>query len=457
MLELRNDLVATVEQAPAVNCQLIVRSELLELPWLDLVARLREEADNNPALELEIAPPLEEIPTAVPAWAPPPEPSAGDDTAVPALDRVPADHTLRDELHRRVGWTTHGRQREIAAYLIENINERGYLETTILDAARELGVEAAEVQAALRAVQRVAPPGVGARDLRECLLLQLAAMDHPPTHARVVVEHCHEIKDSGDTSALVGWSGLTADQLDDALAAIRGRLTPFPGEQFRPPWHSLLPPTHSAPMPDVILRLDGDQIEVELVSSRALTVRVAEAYERLDRHLRATDRRAGDDATMRARAQARAARQLIWSLQQRELSLYRICRAIVRRQRDFILHGPLHHLPLTQARIAEITGLHESTVSRATAGKLIMLPEEAEAWRGRSVPFSVFFDDALPARTVLRSLVASEPPDAPLTDEQLVAIMRDEGFELARRTINKYRRALGIASSAARRRSCRGA
>ena len=99
-----------------------------------------------------------------------------------------------------------------------------------------------------------------------------------------------------------------------------------------------------------------------------------------------------------------------------------------------------------------MAGLHESTVSRATAGKLVMLPVEAEAWGGRSVPFSVFFDDALPARTVLHSLVAGEPPEAPLTDEQLQALMRDRGFELARRTINKYRRALNIPSSGERRR-----
>ncbi len=455
MLELRSDLVATVEQAPTVNCQLIVRSELLELPWLDLVARLREEADENPALELEIGPPAWEV-SSVATWDAEPGPSPSESAIERAVERAPADYDLRDELHQRAGWVMSGRQREIAAFLIENIDGRGYLATTILDAARELNTEPAEVEAALRALQRAAPPGVGARDLRECLLLQLAAMHDPPAHARALVERCHEIMEGG-VPALQGSLGLTREQLEEALAAIRGRLTPYPGEQFRPPWHELLPGGDAAATPDVILRLDGEQIEVELVSSRALHVRVAEAYDRLDRRMRTRDLRAGDDATARARAQARAARQLIWSLQQRERSLYRICRAIVRCQREFILHGPLDHQPLTQARIAEITGLHESTVSRATAGKLVMLPVEAEAWGGRSVPFSVFFDDALPARTVLRSLVAGEPREAPLTDEQLQAMMRDEGFELARRTINKYRRALSIPSSGERRRIYRAA
>jgi len=451
VLELRSDLVTTVEQAPAVNCQLIVRSELLELPWLDLLARLRDEADENPALEVEISPPAWEVPT-VAMWDPAPEPSAGERAAGRAVERAPADYDLRDELHRRAGWVMSGWQREIAAFLIESIDGRGYLATTILDAARELNAEPAEVEAALRALQRVAPPGVAARDLRECLLLQLAAMDDPPAHARALVERCHEIMEGGGMPALQGSLGLTPEQLEEALAAIRGRLTPYPGEQFRPPWHELLPGGDATAAPDVILRLDGEQIEVELVSSRALRVRVAEAYDRLDRRMRTMDLRADDHATTQARAQARAARQLIWSLQQRERSLYRICRAMVRCQREFILHGPMHHLPLTQARIAEITGLHESTVSRATAGKLVMLPVEAEGWGGRSVPFSVFFDDALPARTVLRSLVAGEPREAPLTDEQLQAMMRDEGFELARRTINKYRRALSIPSSGERRR-----
>ncbi len=456
MLELRSDLIAAVDQVPAVNCQLIIRSELLELPYLDLLARLQQEAEENPAMELELGPQPEEIPITAPSWES--GRSADDGPPSDPVSRAPADYDLRDELHRRAGWVTSGAQREIAAFLIENIDGRGYLATSVLDAAYELGVAPSEVEEALRAVQRVAPPGVGARDLHECLLLQLAALPDLPagdrrrSHVRAVVEHCHEAMEAGGWQELRRRLGLTRAELDEALDIIRGDLAPYPGEQFRPHWHSLLPAGRHTMQPDVILRLDGDEIEVELTTSRAVSLRVAEAYERLDRRMRTMSLRADDEATMRARGQVRAARQMIWSLQQRERSLYRISRAIVRQQRDFILHGPLHHRPLTHKRISEVTGLHESTVSRATMGKLVMMPAEAGPRRGDSVPFCVFFDDALPAKTVLRSLVAGEDPYAPLTDEELQGLMRGEGFVVARRTVNKYRRALGIPASGERRR-----
>ncbi|MGD9497268.1 MAG: RNA polymerase sigma-54 factor [Armatimonadota bacterium] len=451
MLELCSDLFAAVDQVPAVNCQLIMRSELLELPCLDLVARLQEEAQENPAMELELDPSFEGATAS--AWS---EPAGrGTETEGAAADAVslaPAPYGLRDELHRRIGWVAAGRQREIAAYLIETIDERGYLTTTLLEAACELGVEVGQVQAALRALQAVAPPGVGARDLRECLLLQLAArpelMGDPERlrRVRLVIGHCHEAMGPGGWPALSRRLGLTPAQLQDALRAIRSHLAPHPGEQFRPAWAGLLSPRLPPPQPDVILHAHGCEIEAQVTTTRAVSLRVAEAYDRLDRRMRALRRRAEDEATRLARAQVRSARQMIWSLQQRERSLHRISVAVARHQHDFIVRGPRHHRPLTHKRVAQLTGLHESTVSRAVMGKLVMLPA------GNSVPFSVFFDDALPAKTVLRSLVATEDRGAPHTDEELQALLHEEGFPVARRTVNKYRRVLGIPASGERRR-----
>ncbi|MGC9318394.1 MAG: RNA polymerase factor sigma-54 [Armatimonadota bacterium] len=448
MLELRSEAVAAVEQVPSVNCQLIMRSELLELPYLELLTRMREEAEENPAVELEYDPPWE-IPTfSTEHYS---GRRGGGGTWAHPTTRAPAEHGLREELHRRIGWAAEGRRREIALYLIENIDDRGYLTTTVLDAVFELDAEPAEVEEALRALQSVAPPGVGARDLRECLLLQLEALPDVPDHARAVVEHCEQVLDGDGGATLRGALGLTRAQVQQALELIRTRLTPYPGEQFRPRWHHLLPGSPHATAPDVALRAAGEHIEVELATSGRVRVKVAEAYRRLDERMRTLSLRADDEATSTARAQVRAARQLIWSLRQRERSLYAITRAIVDHQREFILDGPLAHRPLTHKRIAEVTGLHESTVSRATSGKLVMLPS------GHSVPFSVFFDDALPAKTVLRGLVAAEPSSSPWTDEELQALMAERGFDIARRTVNKYRRALGIPSSGQRRRMYRAA
>lgn len=455
MLELRTDLTATTGQLTStetqVSCQVVLRSELLQLPCLDLLERLRAEAEDNPALELQIASPAElampvDVLVAMPDFDHRTS-GACEGASAYSLDRVAAPYDLRDELHRRLAWTGNDCQTRIASYLIECIDERGYLSTTILDAARELRVDPAEVEMALRTIQTVAPPGVGARDLRECLLLQLAALTDLPPERRARVEAWLRGLEIGQGNAIRAQVAPTASELAEIVSVVRERLTPYPGLQFRPAWHTVSKTGSAAAPPDVLLSREGDGIAVEITTSRMVVARVAEAYRRLDESLRASDLRARDEAAVQAREQVRAARRLIWSLRQRERSLYRVTRAIVACQREFLLRGPRHHRPLTHRRIAELTGLHESTVCRATAGKLVQMPS------GECTGFEVFFDDALPARTVLRELVDSEDPQAPLTDAELQGRLEELGFEVARRTVNKYRRALGIPSAAERARS----
>jgi len=450
VLELGHDFIAHHEQTATVNCQLIIRSELLALPHQELLQRIRQEADENPALELEVTPLDAEVPVrVVESYGPPSggwsrpdgDPSAWTD---PIL-RAPAEYTLRDELRRLAACSLDPDRRQVVDYLIETIDERGYLGTTALDAALALGVAEREVEAAIADLQQIAPPGVGARNLTECLLLQLDALEVEPPHVREVLQSCGRAVES------CGWAGvaralhLSDQQLQVALKFIRDHLHPYPGERFRPEWNHLLPDNPLVAEPDAIVTEVDGELEVTLTTSRTINLRLSDAYRRLDEGMRALHLRAGDEQTTRARAQVRAARQLIWSLQQRERSLHRITVAIVERQREFILNGPLALEPLTHKQIAEMTGLHESTISRAVADKIIMLPS------GECVSYSVFFDDALPARTVMRGIIASEPPDAPFTDEQLQQLMARRGYVIARRTVNKYRHALGIPSATQRR------
>jgi RNA polymerase sigma-54 factor len=446
VLETRAEFATRFEQTATVNSQLIVRSELLALPYLDLCERIRQEADENPALELEVSSLGPEVPTRMAeTWA-----RGGRDAEGwqdPTL-RAPAEYTLRDELRRLAACETDGQQRRIIEYLIETVDERGWLATTELDASFELGVSEEQVREAVAVLQQIAPPGVGARNLRECLLLQLDAVDDEPPHVRAVLTCCGEALGPSGWARVAASLSLSESDVAEALAFIREHLNPYPGEQFRPEWSEILPESPMATEPDAIVTMDGEELEVTLTTTRTISLRLGEAYRRLDDNMRALNQRAGDEATTRARAQARAARQLVWSLQQRERSLYRITCEIVRAQREFIIEGPLFLRPLTHKQISEITGLHESTISRAVSGKLVMLPS------GECVSYSVFFDDALPARTVIKGLIADEAPDTPLTDERLQTLMAERGFELARRTVNKYRHALGI-PSAARRKAAR--
>jgi RNA polymerase sigma-54 factor len=459
LLELRTAVAATLEQTPTVNCQLIVRSELLELPYLALCARIKQEAEENPALEVELEPPAAEQLSQL-GWheeSVPPFTQGASSWTDPTL-RAPAQYTLRDDLRWRLACVADPGQRRIADYLVENIDDRGYLAVTVFDAALELQVSEQEVAAALEGLQGLAPPGVGARDLRECLLLQLEARRtetsaaHEPPHVRELITHCAESVERGGWRRLGRSLGLEEEQLAGALQFIRDNLHPYPGEQFHPAWHHLVPDSPHVTQPDaVVFAQSGPQspqgdFKIEVAAARHMRVHLSDAYRRLDEGMRALNIRAGDEATKQARAQVRAARQLIWSLDQRNRSLYRITKAVVEAQSDFLREGALALKPLTHKQIAEKVGLHESTVSRAIAGKLLLLPSGAVA------PYSLFFDDALPAKTVIKSLIHAESPEAPLTDEQLQGLLADRGFELARRTVTKYRLALGMPSSTQRRR-----
>ncbi len=448
MLEFRTEFAARPDQIAAVNCQLIVRSELLALPYLQLCERVQQEADENPALEVEITPPESRAPVRIAQQYTAPR-AATDDWQDPTL-RAPAQYTLRDELRRLTACETEGDERTIIEYLIETIDERGWLGTTELDAALELRVTEPEVRGAIATLQRIAPPGVGARDLRECLLLQLDACEVEPPHVRPLLRCCTEALAPDGWRHVATSLSLTEAQIATALEFVREHLSPYPGESFRPEWDHLLPNNPQATEPDAIITIEGDDLEVALTTTRTMSVRVSDAYRRLDENMRQLRKRSGDDATTQARAQVRLARQLVWSVQQRERSLYTITREIVASQREFIMQGPLALQPLTHKQIAERTGMHESTISRAVAGKLVMLPG------GESVPYSVFFDDALPARTIIDGLIRAESSEAPFTDDQLQSLMAERGFDLARRTVNKYRHALGI-PSAARRKAARAA
>ncbi len=239
VLDLHTAVATTLNQVPTVNSQLIVRSELLELPYLDLCARITEEAEENPALEVELDPlPLEHAGLAGEwqegsdqAGAGAEERSSWGDPA----SRVPAEHTLRDDLRWRVGCLADAQERRIAEYLIESIDERGYVTTTVFDAALELDVSEQEVEAALERLQSLGPPGVGARDLRECLLLQLATFAREPAHVREVIAHCAQAVERGGWARLSRTLGLDEQELAQALEFIRESLHPYPGEQFRPP------------------------------------------------------------------------------------------------------------------------------------------------------------------------------------------------------------------------------
>ena len=171
-------------------------------------------------------------------------------------------------------------------------------------------------------------------------------------------------------------------------------------------------------------------------------MRVDDAYEDL---VRRVGNRAGDDDAGAVRRLVAEARSIISDLTHRHEVIAKVAGTVVAAQEDYLTGGPMALKPLTKKEVAHLTGLHESTVCRATRGKTIMLPG------GETVPFDVFFEDALPAKVTLARIVHQEDPAKPLTDHELAAELGRRGFPVARRTISKYRSALSIAPAAERR------
>jgi len=363
---------------------------------------------------------------------------------------------LQEHLRQQARTVVSGGDYFIADYLIANINDRGlpesqsptrqsrYGDGATSEAAEALGVPVERVEAVLGQIQTLDPPGVGGRSPQECLLIQLHSLaEDGKTHPRaesIVRDHWRALA-SHQYCAIARALRCTPGEVDEAVSFIRANLDPYPGRQYRPFWQSQPGNPEIAGRPDILLRRELDEYQVE-VAELDIEVRLSEAYARL----RSTAIRATRDfSTPEGRIALDSLRRAEWflqSLQMRRDTLRAVAEAVVIAQRGFLDTGSEESLkPLTRAQVASRVGKHESTVSRAIAGKFVLLPN------GSMVPFEKFFAPAASPKSVIRELIERETPDNPLTDEQLDQALAARGFRLARRTVTKYRLALKIPSS----------
>ncbi|MCS7172067.1 MAG: RNA polymerase factor sigma-54 [Armatimonadetes bacterium] len=331
----------------------------------------------------------------------------------------------------------------VALHLLGYLDPRGYLDGELRYVAAELGIPEALAEQALRAVQALEPAGVGARDLRECLLLQLERLpDHPLRGlAEALVAHHLEDLARGRHEAVAARLGVRPETVHEILRYLRTHTVPAPAEAFHAEHEGREVRPEELAVPDVVITRTEEGYRVELVASGALTLRINPLVRRalLAANLTPEERD-------RLRAHLRRGRLFIEAVRRRNTMLYRCAEFLARYQRAFLDHGPRYLRPLTLTQVARELGVCESTVSRAVTGKFVQMPD------GRVVSFEVFFDASLPVRERIRELVAAEPLDRPLTDEDLVARLRAEGYCLARRTVTKYRELAGIPSARVRRR-----
>ncbi|MNN05058.1 RNA polymerase sigma-54 factor [compost metagenome] len=302
-----------------------------------------------------------------------------------------------------------------------------------------------EVEVVLRRIQQLEPAGVGARNLRECLLLQLRQM--PPSTPllaeaqRLVSDHL-DLLGSRDYSQLMRRMRIKEDELRSIIELIQS-LHPRPGSQIESGEAEYV-------VPDVIVRKHNDRWLVELNQEAVPRLRVNAQYAGLVRRADAS----ADNTFMRNQLQE--ARWFIKSLQSRNETLMKVATQIVEHQRGFLDYGEEAMKPLVLHDIAEAVGMHESTISRVTTQKFMHTPRgifELKYFFSSHVSTSEGGECSSTAiRAIIKKLVAAESPKKPLSDSKIAGLLEAQGIQVARRTVAKYRESLGIAPSSERKR-----
>lgn len=333
---------------------------------------------------------------------------------------------------------------EVAEYIVGNLNEKGYLTVSIEDVAREIDVSQGEAEKALAAVQSLDPLGVGARNLEECLLLQLPILPDCPPELPEFIKHLEDLA-AGRLQRIAHSLKISLSRVQELADFIR-KLDPKPGLRFSGPGEVRYI------VPDVVI----EEIEGEfIILVNDITVPrlgVNKAYRD------ALSQEEGSDTRKFVEQKLNAAAWLIRSIEQRRLTLYKVADAIVKWQSDFLRNGIRHLRPLTLRDIAEEIGVHESTVSRATAHKYVQTPRGVFEFkfffansmgRGNNNDSGVTTDVI---KLVLRDIIASENPKSPYSDQKLAEMLKARDMEISRRTVAKYRDELGIGATSVRKR-----
>jgi RNA polymerase sigma-54 factor len=326
----------------------------------------------------------------------------------------------------------------IAEMLIGNVDEYGYLKATMEELAASTGLPAEKILEVLKVVQTFEPAGVGARDLRECLLLQFERTAQQNTLEYRIVNEFMDALGKRRIPEIARGTDTTVEQVQAALERI-ARLEPRPGRAF-------LPDNDQYVLPEVFVQKSGDDYVVTTNNEHIPHLRISNTYKDL-----MSQRDNSSEVRNYIREKIRAGKFLIKSLHQRQTTILNIAKEIVHRQREFMAKGVAALKPLTMVQIAQVVGVHETTVSRAVSGKYMQTPQGI-------FEMKYFFTAGIQtasgngmSNTSVKDMIAeifkSENTGAPLSDQEVVRMLKEKGIVIARRTVAKYRTELNILPS----------
>lgn len=355
--------------------------------------------------------------------------------------------SLQDHLYLQLRLTlSDPKDMEIGEFLIGNINERGYLNIDLEEVQKISGHQLEDIERILQVIQSLDPSGVGARDLQECLLIQLDHYEqHTPILDKMIRFHLDDIA-NGNLSKIAASTGITVQEVQKEADLIR-LLDPIPGCNF------YLPGENRYIVPDVVIeKVNGEYvIIVDDIAVPRLTIN--RNYQRMVKQKTGCDQGTVDFIQNKMKA----ALWLIRSIEQRRLTLYKVVQCIIDYQWEFLDKGVKYLKPLNLKQIADMADLHESTVSRATANKYVQTPQglfeikffftsgvENAAAGGMVAAESV--------KHAMKEIITTEDLYNPYSDQQLCDLLQKKGINIARRTVAKYRKEIGVPSMRQRKR-----
>ena len=436
--------------------------KLLELPTLELEQKIRKEIEENPVLDeiSESADPEDDSPKNVslseyPADDPTPSyklyvNNQGKDLK-PQYNTFSVKESFQENLVVQLGYRKlDERSRAIAVFVIGSLDDDGYLrrdlESLSYDILLRLNIETdeAELEKILKVIQEFEPAGVGARDLQECLLLQLDARTPAQQNARIILSDYFPEFTKKHYSKIISRMGISQDELKDAIDEIV-RLNPRPGGQIDDSYNDQAQQI----IPDFLLEEKDGELIMSMPRFSIPELRVNKRYAELLMNSSNTSTKAGREAASFVKQKLDSAKWFVEAIKQRQNTLQNTMNAIIDFQRDYFMDGDETKLkPMVLKNIAEKTGLDISTISRVVNCKYIQT-------HFGIYPLKYFFSEGLMTESgeevstreiklILSESVDNEDKSKPLTDEELVDVLQQKGYKVARRTVAKYREQLGI-------------
>lgn len=360
------------------------------------------------------------------------------------FDSIVSSETLQQHLMEQVhGGDFDEEDRKIAELLIGNIDDVGFLQASVEEMSQNTGMDQEALERVLAVIQTFHPVGVAARDLRECLLIQLRRLGKEGSLEYRIVDRYLEDLGKRRFPEIARRLGTTTDQVQRAANFI-ATLDPKPGQIFAPDPNNYV-------LPDVVVEKIGDDYTISLNGDQIPHLRISNTYKDL-----MTQERNGNDVKDYIRDKIRSGKFLIKSIHQRQQTISNISHEIVARQQEFLEKGSSALKPMTMVQIAEAVGVHETTVSRAISGKYMATPQGVYEMKYFFTPGYQTADGQTMSNTSVKEaigdLVKSEDPKKPLSDKEIVEILSERGIPIARRTVAKYRSELNILPSNMRKR-----